>query len=217
MATGDQDDMQARIKAMLPASWFADSNPVLQAAIAGAAYALAFVYSLLSYAKKQTRIKTASDGWLDLIALDFFGGRIRRKTGEADNSFRSKIRINLFRQRGTRQAVIKVLEDLTGRTPDVFEQARTADVACLDHMYLDVSRLGSMDMTYEFFITAYRPEHQFQAGGFNGLDSSIYGLDTNFYLAPQPDADRVVTDDDIYTAIASVIPYGVTAWTRIVN
>lgn len=74
MATGDQTDIFRRIKALLP-QWFSDNTPVLDALLRGFAYATAFVYVLIAYAARQTRIKTATDGWLDMIAADFSARR----------------------------------------------------------------------------------------------------------------------------------------------
>lgn len=87
MATGDQTDIFRRIKALLP-QWFSDNTPVLDALLCGFAYATAFVYVLIAYAARQTRIKTATDGWLDMIAADFFGASLLRKPGQSDASFR---------------------------------------------------------------------------------------------------------------------------------
>jgi hypothetical protein len=71
--TGDQTDILGRIKALLPFRWFPDTTPVLDALLSGIAWSLALIYSLIQYAKNQTRIATASDGFLDLISYDFFG------------------------------------------------------------------------------------------------------------------------------------------------
>ena len=66
MSIGDQADVFARLKSTLP-RWFSDSTPIVDAVFQGLAWAGSFVYSLYAYAKLQTRIKTATDGWLDII------------------------------------------------------------------------------------------------------------------------------------------------------
>ena len=91
MAAGDQTDILGRIKALLPFRWFPDITPVLDALLSGVAWALSFIYSLIQYAKLQTRIATASDGFLDLIAFDFFGTSLLRRQQETDVSFRGRI------------------------------------------------------------------------------------------------------------------------------
>lgn len=128
MATGDQQNMFDRLVGLLPAGWFGDNNPVRDALLWGYAQALAWAYTLYLYAKAQTRIKTATDGWLDLIALDFFGNNLLRNSNQADSSYRNRILINIFRERTTRHAIEQVLFDLTGRMPKIIEPARPADV-----------------------------------------------------------------------------------------
>ncbi|WP_435607731.1 phage head spike fiber domain-containing protein [Pseudomonas knackmussii] len=128
MATGDQQNMFDRLVGLLPAGWFGDSNPIRDALLWGYAQALAWAYTLYLYAKAQARIKTATDGWLDLIALDFFGNNLLRNSNQADSSYRNRILINIFRERATRHAVEQVLLDLTGRMPKIIEPARPADV-----------------------------------------------------------------------------------------
>jgi hypothetical protein len=128
MSTGDTADIFSRLKRLLPVGWFGDANPVLDAALWGCATAQAWAYTLYLYAKNQTRIKTATDGWLDLISLDFFGNGLMRYANQVDPNFRNRILINLFRERTTRPAMERILFDLTGRAPIIIEPGRPADV-----------------------------------------------------------------------------------------
>jgi hypothetical protein len=105
--TGSERDMLARLKAVLPARWFPDVAPVLNGLLAGIASAWAWSYSQLAYVKLQTRVATATDVWLDVIAQDFFGSRLTRQ-GRTDGAFRSSLQLELLRERGTRAAVIWV-------------------------------------------------------------------------------------------------------------
>src|ERR1700734_598030 len=105
MATGDVQDIVARIKAVLPNGWFTGSTPILDGVLKGSAAALAQVYSLISYAQLQTRLATATDGFLDLISFDYFGSLYPRKPMEADSAFRSRIQAELFLERGTRHGL----------------------------------------------------------------------------------------------------------------
>jgi len=127
MATGDQNDILARLKALIPPSWFGDNSTFRDAILSACAQALSWCYSLYLYAQLQTRIATATDGWLDMIAYDFFGDNYGRTAGQSDDVFRNAIKINLFRERGTRHSVQKILEDLTGNTPFIFEPQRPLD------------------------------------------------------------------------------------------
>ena len=128
MATGDQNDIQSRLRQLIPHGWFLNGlSPLRDALLLGLANILAFGYSVLAYVRLQTRISTATDGFLDLIAADFFGSNLTRAANQTDASFRSRILINIFRERVTRRAVISILTQLTGRAPIVFEPARPAD------------------------------------------------------------------------------------------
>lgn len=128
MAIGDNTDMWGRLKKLLPVGWFGDNNPIRDALLWGYANVLAWGYTLYLYAKDQTRIKSATDGWLDLIGLDFFGNNLVRYANQSDASYKNRILINIFRERTTRHAMEQVLYDLTGRWPIIVEPARPADV-----------------------------------------------------------------------------------------
>lgn len=128
MATGDQDDITNRQYSVLP-PWFPDlaAAPVLKALLDGASGVSAFIYAYLSYAALQTRIKTATDAWLDLIAWDFFGGKFVRRNGETDTSWSPRIVAEILRPRQTREAIARVMQDLTGRTPRIIELFNPGD------------------------------------------------------------------------------------------
>jgi hypothetical protein len=128
MATGDSNDMLARIRVNLP-PWFPQqgSAPVLDGLLTGIASALAFVYSLYAYAVLQTRIGSATGPWLDLIAWDFFGARFLRNPGEADASFRGRILAELIRPRVTREAIQAAVAQLTGFPVRVIEPFMVSD------------------------------------------------------------------------------------------
>ncbi|QOR55294.1 MAG: hypothetical protein SHS37scaffold220_63 [Phage 67_12] len=128
MATGDQNDIQSRLRQLIPHGWFLNGlSPLRDALLLGLGNILAFGYSLLAYVRLQTRIGTATDGFLDMIAGDFFGSSLTRAANQTDASYRSRILINIFRERVTRRAVTSILTQLTGRAPGIFEPARPAD------------------------------------------------------------------------------------------
>jgi hypothetical protein len=218
MSTGDQNDMLGRLQALVPRGWFGDAPPILTALLKGFAAIFANVYTVLSYARLQLRIATATDGWLDVVSADFFGTTLPRKTGESDTAFRNRITINLFRERATRKAVVQVLTTLTGQAPLIIEPRRPADtggygVAC---GYGVAGAYGSLVHQYQAFITAYRPTTggiPFVAG--YGSSPSGYSTASRGEYASLVDVQGGVTDADIYAAIASVIPAGTIAWVSI--
>jgi hypothetical protein len=166
--TGDQQDMLARLRTVLPARWFPHRAPVLDGLLGGLAAGWCWAYQQLQYVKAQTRIATATDVWLDIIANDFFGNRLSRRTGQSDDAFRNRIRRELFRERGTRAAIVAVLEDLTGRTPLIFEPARSTDTGGYTTLngagggvgYGCAGGWGSLMLPFQYFVTAIRPTGQ---------------------------------------------------------
>lgn len=242
MSGGDQGDFFARIKRVIPARWFGPSSPLVDALVQGLANSSAFVYTLYLYAKLQTRILTATDGWLDMVAADFFGAALQRSANQSDASFRASIIINIFRERGTRNAITKVLTDLTGRAPVIFEPQRPLDTGAYGAPncgYGAAGGYGSLLLPYQAFVKAYRPLGSGipKVGGYVGLPVQAgagypmwgafiptlgttvpgvggYGIGQIEY-ATLSQSTNAVSDADIYAAIDSVKPVASTIWTQI--
>ncbi len=212
--------MVTRIKAVLPTRWFPDTTPVLDGLLNGLACAWAWAHSLLAYVQTQTRIATATDVWLDIIANDFFGSRLQRRAGQSDDAFRLLIQTSLLREHGTRQAIISAVQDLTGRAPTVFEPMRSTDTggyAVGGAGYGVGGGWGSMELPFQCFVTAYRPTGSGIAL-VSGWGNSVgaYGTGAIEY-ASLAMVQGQVTDSDITAAIAEVLPVASIAWTRIQN
>lgn len=174
MATGDLADMVGRLKAVLPWAWFPNTSqgqisnsPILDGLLSGVAWVWAQTYSLLQFAKLQTRIATASGVFLDMIAADFFGMFLKRRDAETDTSLRSRIDAELFREKGTRAGLIRALTDLTGRVPGVFEPAypldtggygKTGMTAGTGLGYGVAGGYGDLQLPFQFFLTPFRPK-----------------------------------------------------------
>lgn len=225
MSVGNQSDIFARLKAILPTRWFgspADSTPILDAVLQGIASVLAFAYALYQYAKLQTRVMTATGGYLDMISADFFGATLLRKTGQSDASYRAIILANLFREKATRNAVVTALVNLTGRVPLIVEPTRPLDTGAYSISisgYGAAGAYGSLLLPFQAFVNAYRPHSVAGIAGVAG-----YGISTGGYSqASQADyADSKallngVTDTDIFAAIDAVKPVATSIWTRILN
>ncbi|WP_369606291.1 hypothetical protein [Serratia marcescens] len=218
MATGNQNDMLNRLKSLLPPTWFGDNNPIRDAILSGAAQALAWCYTLYLYSQMQTRIKTASDGWLDMISADFFGDSLPRYSGQTDDNYRNKIIVNLFRERGTRHAISQVLFDLTGEYPDIFEPMRPEDTGGYGYGsgYGVAGGYGSKLMPYQALVTAYRAPNTgipFIAG--YASTTSGYSVASQGEYASLSMISGLVSDADIYAAVASVKVEGTLVWVRI--
>ena len=214
MAIGDINDIFARLKAQLPKSWF-QSSPNFDATLQGPAWALSTIYSQITYATLQTRIATATDGYLDLIANDFFGTNLPRLTNETDGAYRTRILANLFVKGPTRANMSAVLTLITGRTPDIFEPSNTTDSGGWDGgFYWDtgVGKWGA-PMPYQSYVTAYRPITNAQSLG--ELDSFRWSWDS--YGAWSDSPVTSVTDAAIIAAVESTRMTGSIVWLRIAD
>lgn len=187
MATGDQTDITGRLQQLSPHGWFNSGQvPLRDALLAGLANAHAFVYSLLAYITLQTRILTASDSFLDLIAGDFFGNGQQRATNQSDSSYRAQILINMFRERATRKGLIAVLTQLTGRAPVVIEVTRPADTGAYGAA-VAVTRNSIASYYDSTGVLRYAPANQvrytYNPSNLSGSPSLlIEGASTNFLL-----------------------------------
>jgi hypothetical protein len=217
--TGDQSDFFKRIKARMPSGWFGSTSPILDALLKGVASAFVTVYAAYQYMLAQTRLQTSSDGWLDLSAADYFGeSGLPRLANETDAAYRTRIKINIIRERGTRAALVKILTDLTGRVPVIIEPARPQDTGAYGIAlgYGVAGAYGSLLHNYQAFVKAYRPS----GSGLPYLQG--YGTSPGGYATPSRaayanigDMTTGVTDAAIYAAIASVLPAATIAWVAI--
>lgn len=218
MATGDQNDMAARIKAVLP-PWFGTPSPILAALLAGIGAIWAFVYGLLAYVTLQTRIATATDIFLDMISLDFFGNDLPRDPGESDAAFRNRIDQDILRPRATRAALSQALVDLTGRAPVIFEPERPEDTGSYNHGgagYGVAGGWGDLGLPFQCFVTAFRPQENGIANVAGWNAGGGYGIGPIEY-ADLALASLGISDGDIDATIAAVMPAASIAWTRISN
>lgn len=194
--TGDTSDIFARLKTALPLRWFgsaADTVPIIDGVLWGIASLLSFAYSLYAYAKLQTRILTATDTWLDLIAADFFGGTVARGAGQSDAGFRAAILANMFRAKATRQAISSILYQLTGVVPTIIETWRPADTGAY----------GSLTML------AFGPDGYAVAGAYGNTT-----LACQLFITSAPGLAGI-TNADLYAAVDATKAAGIEAWMRI--
>lgn len=219
MATGDQNDITARLQALIPFSWFPQGLvPLRDAVLQGIANSLSYLYTMLAYVRLQTRIATATDGFLDLIALDFFGAGLQRLANESDTAYRARIFAALLRERCTRHAVILVLQQLTGRTPVICEPMQTADTGAYSEPgwgYSSAGFYGSRLLPFQAFVQAFRPKVNGVpfVGGY-GVAVAGYGVGQAEYVS-FTQIGSAVTDSAILAAINSVRPVATRIWTLI--
>jgi len=217
--TGDTQDMLARLRLVLPARWFANAAPILDGLLTGLATAWSGLYNLLIYMQAQTRVATATGIFLDIASADYLGGQLPRRAGEADAAYSARIRANLLTPRATRASVVQTLSALTGRVPVVFEPLNAADTGGynVNLGYNARGGYGSMNLPYQFLLTAYRPNNTpvSNAGGYNDGPG---GYNTGAMLyADTAQFAGTVSDAEIYAAVAAVLPTSTIAWTQISN
>lgn len=212
MSTGDQNDIFNRLKANL-VPWFGQDSPNVDALLKGVAKTDSAIYQLITDANTQARIKTATGDALDLISLDFFGGKLPRHPGENDVSFRSRILANIVQERATRTAMIRVLTNLTGRAPTVIDGWNTFDSCYYDQSYFyDINGGLGFLRPYTGIIYAYRPQPQglTAIGGYDQTTFGGFGYDFFFNNAYIDLTQEIVfvTDQDILDAINNTKVYG---------
>lgn len=212
-AIGSQPDMFARLKALFPRSWF-QKSPNFDATLQGPAWALSNAYAQITYAALQTRIATATDGYLDLISNDFFGAGLPRLTQESDNSFRSRILANLFIKGPSRRDMSAVLKVITGRAPSIFEPSNTTDSGgWCGGFYWDAEGGWGDPRPFQSFVTAYRPVVGSVSLG--ELSTYRFNFDTNAYWSDaQPGS---IADAAIIAAVETTRALGTIVWLRISN
>ena len=224
MATGDAPDMLARIKRVVPSRWFAYAAPLRDAVLGGLADQLAWVYSLIAFAKLQTRISTATGFFLDLIAFDYFGRFIRRRINELDAAFMARIKKELVRERVTRKGMIAALTDLTGKAPLIIEPWNPYDCGALSTPYLALCNsacvggagfVGSTVYPSQVLITAYMPGLQGvpNISGFNCAPGGV-GVGSMAVISRSM-ITGAVTSNDVYSTIEATKPTGTICWVRL--
>lgn len=218
--TGDSLDILDRVKKLIPKRWFTFVAPYRDAIIGGLADGAAWCYSLIVYARKQSRLKTSSGLFLDLAAWDFFQGRLTRRIGEIDTSLQTRIIKEIVRPRQIRAAILQALSDLTGRAGQIFEPWNPGDCGGY-HIstsgYGMAGCYGSLQFRNQIFVTAYRPlgagipnvsGYGNPQGGYNNVGSQSAYSDYTLVAGP-------VLDSEIYARVAETVAAGVTAWVAI--
>ena len=215
--TGDQDDIISRLDSYLPRDWFGDLTeaPIVGGVIAGIAAVFAVTYTLIQFFMAQARLQTSTGGWIDLWAADFFGGNLPRKANESDASYIARIQFTIFQQKATRPAMIRVLTQLTGFAPIIFEPNRPLDSGCLGvnsgpNSFCGVARMGSLATPYSALITAFRPQITGGSAGAaycNAITISAMSTPVSqSYTGSLAAEVSSASDDDIIAAIVATKP-----------
>lgn len=212
--TGDQADFFQRLRGLLPASWFPDDSPVVDAVLQAPAWALSSNYAQIQYAGLQERIERATDGWLDVVSNDYFHGALPRRANETDASFRARIQANLFIQGPTRGDMAQVMRLLIGADATFIEPSNATDCGGLDLQggWDQAGRWGD-PLPYQGFMILPRP----RGGGvpnIGGWDQSALGYDQQGEWTDPSMSNAAVSDAAVYAAIEASRALGTTLWVR---
>jgi len=213
-----------RLKSVLPARWFGETTPVLDSLLSCVAVSWASTFVFLDYAAQQTRIGSAFNSWLDLIAEDYFGSRIARRRQEMDISFRKRIKVELRRDRCTRAALDSLLQDLTGLSPAIFEPANPHDVGCYGSQFHPQCGMagygvsggwGSLMLPFQVFVKLRRPVTA-GVGLVNGWGGLLggFGIGLSAYADSGTNSPQI-SDVELYQNIKRTAPAGTVVWTAI--
>jgi hypothetical protein len=142
MSTGDETDILGRVKRLLPRGWFSYVAPYRDAIIGGLADLGAWSYTIVSFARSQSRLATAYGVVLDIYVYDFLGRFLPRQDLN-DNTYRALARATILQERVTRAGMINALTVLNGTIPVVFEPWNTYDTGAYSSR-VSGSRYGSM-------------------------------------------------------------------------
>ncbi len=209
---GDVADFVSRLRRVLPPRWFGDTAPLTDAVLSGFGVAWSAIYALIGVVRAQARLLTSSGGFVDSFAQDFFGAGLPRRALESDAGYIQRIGEALLRPRGTRAAMCSAMLQLTGQAAEVFEPARPLDTGGYGAGgvgYGVAGGYGNLQLAYQSFVKVHRP----RGGGIAYLAG--YGTGGALAYGNLSSIQSPVSDSDIYSAAAAILPAGYTAWVQI--
>lgn len=114
VSTISPEQFAQRMFTLFPYPWLGNQARI----VTGIAYAiflsigteLNFISAQLYYAWTACRLQTATNGALDLFAMDYFGNNLPRQPGESDTAYRARIQALLFQPQVTREAIVNAIE-----------------------------------------------------------------------------------------------------------
>lgn len=214
--TGDTNDIIARIQRWLPQGWFPNTAGTrIYALVSGMASVFATIYAAIVYVGLQTRIATATDGFLDLASQDFFGTYIPRLNGEMDTAFSLRIRQEVLRLRLTRTAIDTLLFQLTGQHPVITELFDSSCLSWRGPYGWRTAPLGSRSMPYTVFIvTTHAGVFGIDTGAWRNVNAA-WRIPTFVLTDPSMITGTGLTDDQLLDALDRIRPAGVTFWVSI--
>lgn len=226
--TGSSDDILSRVKRLIPSRWFAWVAPYRDAIIGGLSDSAAWNYTLIGYAKAQTRLATAYGVWLDILCFDFLGGVLTRG-GMLDDAFRAVIKATILQERVTRPGMINAVMKVTGLAPTIFEPWNTGDTGAYGNKAIGQicggqfgygvgnGGYGNMNLTAQSLMQVYRsaPSGVPDVDGYDGAIGG-YGVGAIEYVGSTTQLEGI-TDEVIYKVINLTKATGSIVWVAFTN
>lgn len=237
MAIGTQQDFSNRLRELVPQGWFSDKDdtPVVSALFDGDGANASFNFTQMKYIYNQQRLQTMTDVNLDIFAVDYFGAAgLRRRQGETDNNYFTRIASRLLMPANSRDALNNAIGQLTGYNSIFFEPFNGVDTGYYNRVNtlaynVNVGGYGSPNMPDQFFVDVFLP---IETGIPNvvGYDnpSLVYvmssgyahGAGTTYGPTAYADPNTVisnVTNADVYAVIATHKAAGTIAWVNLIS
>lgn len=222
---GSAANLLDRVRKVLPRRWFQWGPPIRDALNGGLSDLAAWNYSLIGYAKAQTRLATAYGIWLNIWCYDFLGMTLTRG-GLQDDTFRALIRATVLQERVTRAGMIAAVTALTGNVPWVFEPWNTGDAGGWGNKASGIisggqfgygvgkGGWGNLYLPGQIFMKVFRgsPSGVPNVAGW-GTVAGGYGVGAIAWVNSKT-AQVGVTDEMILDLINLTKPTGVTVWVQ---
>lgn len=219
---GSSANLLDRVRGLIQRRWFRWGASYRDAILGGISDSAAWNYTLIGYAKAQTRLSTAYGVWLDIVALDFLGPTLTRQ-GYQDDTFRALIRATILQERVTRAGMIAAVTRLTGVAPLVFEPWNTGDTGAYSNAAsgktygqfgygVGAGGYGNMNLPAQTLMQVYRtaPSGVPSVDGY-GEPIGGYGAGAIEYVGNTTQLEGV-TDQLIYDLINLTKPTGSIVW-----
>jgi hypothetical protein len=217
--TGSASDLLCRLQRVIPFRWFSNPAPNYLAVAQALLDNCVNAFNLVSYARLQTRLATATGPWLDIFVKDFLGRFIARQ-GASDSVFRAIARATILQERVTRAGMINAITQLVNSTPIIFEPWNPNDTGAWgvgNLAYNKAGGYGSIQLPGQTFMRVSRSG--LGATGIPSVDGyqgylGGYGVGQIQYAGATA-SEIGVTDQDIYDMILATKPTGSTVWVQI--
>lgn len=235
-------DEATRLRRMLPESWFPqseDDSPVLGAILHGLSTVFKTARDLLNSVIPEMRLTTATGGFLEMFAHDFFDDRMRRRTFSNggflfDEMYRSRIKFYLFPLKGTIPALVAAVNMESGQNPYIITEPSPVIVELRRPMHTgayasltvspvtnnpslmgySISRFPENFSAFDWGLDPYDEEQLLSLSMYGVYGSMVLGTD---FLVHHTGRVNLYGSSikDIEIAIDMTRPVGAQAWTRL--